>query len=316
MAKIFISHAHKDKELVSRISQILQEANHSIITPMAFNVPGDRVEKKITDAILTSDIVIFVLTKNSIDISSINYDMGMVSSYARLTSKPIVLPILFGDLLLPLLLSNFLALRFPNEITSDDDIKNKLLLSISKSLGERQARIKENEDLALKLTTSSKEYISESIYKLEKREKHYKTIGYVFYGLGFLLLGVGLWYAFFRMKIVTKEFSMDSFLTSFLYFVVFITFLGVIIKTSFALAKSFMVESLRNSDRVHAIKFGEFYLKTFGSEVRWQELKEAFQHWNIDLGSDFVRQNIKDFDPDFLTKLISALKLVKEDIKK
>jgi len=90
----------------------------------------------------------------------------------------------------------------------------------------------------------------------------------------------------------------------------------VIIKTSFAIAKSFMVESLRNSDRVHAIKFGEFYLKTFGSEVRWQELKDAFQHWNIDLGSDFVKQNVKDFDPDILTKLVSALKLVKDEMKK
>lgn len=61
-----------------------------------------------------------------------------------------------------------------------------------------------------------------------------------------------------------------------------------------------MSESLKNSDRRHAISFGNFYLRAYGEKATWHEIKEAFQHWNIAKESAFSALNPKEFDPDFL----------------
>jgi hypothetical protein len=69
-----------------------------------------------------------------------------------------------------------------------------------------------------------------------------------------------------------------------------------------------MVESLRNADRIHAISFGQFYLKAFGEHAEWAEIKEAFQHWNIDKGSSFMQQEAKDINPEILKTALEIAK--------
>lgn len=44
----------------------------------------------------------------------------------------------------------------------------------------------------------------------------------------------------------------------------------------FTLAKAFMVEVIRCSDRIHAISFGIFFLDTYGSEASREEVLQAF----------------------------------------
>ena len=71
-----------------------------------------------------------------------------------------------------------------------------------------------------------------------------------------------------------------------------------------------MVEALRNADRRHAISFGEFYLRAYGANADWKEVKEAFQHWNIDKGSHFLGQNNSEFDPQIFQLAIEIAKAV------
>jgi hypothetical protein len=52
---------------------------------------------------------------------------------------------------------------------------------------------------------------------------------------------------------------------------------------------------------MHAIRFGDFYLNAFGEKVEWSELKEAFQHWNIDRLSTFSGLDASQIDPQILT---------------
>ena len=89
-----------------------------------------------------------------------------------------------------------------------------------------------------------------------------------------------------------------------------------IAKFSFTLGKSYMVESLRNADLSHAIPFGEFYLKSFGANSDWSELKEAFQHWNIDSGSVFSEQQSADFDPKLIETASTLAKVMVDSSKK
>ena len=79
----------------------------------------------------------------------------------------------------------------------------------------------------------------------------------------------------------------------------------------FVLGKSFMVESIRNSDRIHAISFGEFFLNAYGNVATRDEVREVFGNWNIDNGSSFITQSPKDYDPQLVENLINALNALK-----
>ena len=78
----------------------------------------------------------------------------------------------------------------------------------------------------------------------------------------------------------------------------------------FSLGKSYSSESLKSSDRIHAIRFGEFYLRAFGDKTKWEELKEVFQHWNIDRNSSFASLDVSQFDPKILESLTDLIKVV------
>ena len=58
-----------------------------------------------------------------------------------------------------------------------------------------------------------------------------------------------------------------------------------------------MHESLKIGERAHAIRFGEFYLDTYGANAQWSEVKEAFAHWNISGQSAFSQAESDDVDP-------------------
>ena len=73
-----------------------------------------------------------------------------------------------------------------------------------------------------------------------------------------------------------------------------------------------MNEAFKNSDRMHAISFGEFYLNAFSERTNWEELKEVFQHWNMDKNSSFASQSAKDFDPQFFEKVIETFKILSQ----
>jgi hypothetical protein len=91
--------------------------------------------------------------------------------------------------------------------------------------------------------------------------------------------------------------------------------LTAVARLAFVLGKSFMVESLRNGDRAHAISFGRFYLQAFGSRADWAEIKEAFQHWNIDSGSSFSSQSPSDVDPIVVQAAVEIVKAVASKAK-
>lgn len=77
---------------------------------------------------------------------------------------------------------------------------------------------------------------------------------------------------------------------------------------AFALGKSYISESLKCSDRIHAIAFGKFYLQAYGETATWADLKEVFQHWNIDRTSTFSSLDSAQIDPQILSLLADVVK--------
>ena len=172
---------------------------------------------------------------------------------------------------------------------------------------ESQIRVRESEkkEDQLRVKKNLAQYIQKTLEELHKRERNYRIFGYFWYGLGLIVLatgfGVTLWRAQNSPGIPSPS-DWPTFAQLALLMVIVIGLLWALAKYAFTLGKSFMVESLRNSDRIHAIRFGEFYLKAFPDEADWEEIKEAFQHWNIDMGSAFFDQDPAHLDHE-LTKV-------------
>ena len=174
-------------------------------------------------------------------------------------------------------------------------------------IAESQIRARERErtEDQLRVERNAAQYIQKSLEELHKRERNYRILGYLWYGLGLTVLTIGLGVTLWRVQNspgIPPLSDWPTFAQLALLMVIVIGLLWALAKYAFTLGKSFMVESLRNSDRIHAIRFGEFYLNAYADEASWNEIKEAFQHWNIDSGSAFFDQDPAHFDHE-LTKV-------------
>jgi hypothetical protein len=66
---------------------------------------------------------------------------------------------------------------------------------------------------------------------------------------------------------------------------------GLLSRYAFVYSRSFMHESLKSGERFHAIKFGEFYLDAYGADANWDQIREAFENWNISGMSAFSKED-------------------------
>jgi hypothetical protein len=101
-------------------------------------------------------------------------------------------------------------------------------------------------------------------------------------------------------------------------YLLLVTFKGLILvglfialaKYSFIYSQSYMHESIKNSERGHAIKFGKFYIESYGASASWHQVKDAFEHWNIECNSAFSKQDTSKFDPKSIESAVSIIQAI------
>jgi len=101
-------------------------------------------------------------------------------------------------------------------------------------------------------------------------------------------------------------------------YVLLVTFKGLILiglfialaKYVFTFSQSYMHESVKNSERRHAINFGKFYLETYGADASWGQIKDAFEHWNIVSDSAFSKHETASFDPKSVESAVSLINAI------
>ncbi|MGK5059245.1 hypothetical protein ACQ4WY_20175 [Janthinobacterium sp. LB2P49] len=71
-----------------------------------------------------------------------------------------------------------------------------------------------------------------------------------------------------------------------------------------------MHESIKRSDRAHAINFGKLYLEIYGNSVDRKELIDIFENWNITSESAFSKANPSGFEPQISDKIDMIAKLI------
>ena len=110
------------------------------------------------------------------------------------------------------------------------------------------------------------EQVLEKLTVTERRQKRYAGILYAISAV-MLLLTMGIAVVF----ISRTDFANASLEKTLAVGVVYL-FLAILVvslsKFLFTLAKSFMVEAIRCSDRIHAISFGKFYIEAFEEKGR------------------------------------------------
>jgi hypothetical protein len=182
--------------------------------------------------------------------------------------------------------------------------------TVENAIGRQIARDEKKQEVRERVEKNAAEFIKQALDALRQRERTYRIVGYMWYGLGYLALIAGVGAAAWRATTAANARLGWSELVGFAVFgFVLIALLIAVAKYSFTLGKSFTMEALRNADRSHAISFGEFYLNVAGDQVEWKDVKDAFQHWNIDKGSSFAGQEAKQFDPQLLEAALEVAKL-------
>lgn len=164
-------------------------------------------------------------------------------------------------------------------------------------------KLRLTEEAQQTLQDNSKKFVRSALSLLGAKENRFHVISVVWAIAGALSLLAGV-----IIAVVTMINSSDSYhqapgaSLSYYFFHLFrglvvVGLCGVLSRYAFVFSNSYMHESLKIGERVHAIRFGELYLDTYGANAEWDQVKEAFAHWNISGQSAFSKADPGAVDP-------------------
>lgn len=294
---IWLCSVDKDKDLRESLMSNIQ------------NLVGVKLNPEIPD------LVIVILTVNS---NTDNNFLADVKYYIDMGKRndgvPIVLPALF-DISFQKVDDIFRRLSFIVMNYKYNTVQLNELINVIKYYEGKLDIINNaisNEKKIEKITKKADDFVDRSINKLEKRESINKRNAYLCYIFAFVSLVISICFTFWKVGYFfnNSDLTLSIQIQMGLSSIIAITLIIALSKFTFMLGKNFMVESLRNFDRIHAIEFGRFFLSSFGNNAKWEEVERVFKDWNIDYGSSFKNQTNSDYDPELLKYTTELLKLV------
>lgn len=315
MAQVFISYSHQDEAIVRQIAEGLGNLGHRVVFAGESITAGKSWRDTLTQSLMVADAVVVLVSEASINSQWIMAEAGAALAYSQERGKSVVIPVVIDPVNLPHVLSEIQAIMVP-----DRDV-DKIVELVSKALdalvGRQIAQEQEKQEVQIRIQATAAEYIGKSLNQLRSKERRYRVTASVWYGFGYSALLGGVAFGIWRASMVaTIQMNWPGFAHFVAVGIITIGLLIALSKFAFTLGKAFMVESLRNSDRIHAISFGEFYLNAYAEKAEWKELKEALQHWNIDSGSSFITQDTSQYDPKMIETGMEIAKLLSSQIDK
>lgn len=190
-------------------------------------------------------------------------------------------------------------------------LSKRLINLINAISNAPQKRIQQKEKQE-QIEVSAASFVQESISELSKREQRLKFQAMLWYFIGFISLVGGIVVAVFL--VVTNEAELQSTIGIIYLILKSLLIIGLLVAASryaFNLGKTYMNESLKNADRIHAISFGKFYLQVFGTNIKPDDLKEVFKDWNTSQESPFLKLDSSEFDPQLLQAFLKFAEVMK-----
>ncbi|MEZ8673893.1 toll/interleukin-1 receptor domain-containing protein [Vibrio cyclitrophicus] len=303
MTKICLSYVQDVKLEVEKVKGVLVDLEYEVLDLINDILPGDDISASIESMMEESDVIVHFVSEGSLASKWFNRELSLSEAF----SKRVIPVICHPNIELPKQLEDKLALRL--------DFMDPVQIANEIDRASTKYRVKDKIDTEIKIETTQRvernisEYISVSIKDLSKKENSFKCQAYFWYAVGYIALLSGVGAGVYKAtKMSMGKVELLALIQFLLLSSVILGLLVALSKYAFTLGKSCMVESLRNSDRAHAISFGDFYLKAFPNDLEWDKVKEVFQHWNIDKGSSFSEQSPESFDPKILAAAIEISK--------
>lgn len=162
------------------------------------------------------------------------------------------------------------------------------------------------------------EFVESAVAALKEKEESFsdKAANWNFHGSISLGLAIAsaigaLIYGGFEFNSAAKE-NIDWFFFSFLLIkgLIVVSLFGAFAKHAYNIGNAYMHESLKRSDRMHAINFGKLYLEVYGNEVSQNDMKSIFENWNMNSDSAFTKIQASNFEPkvvEQVTQMINAV---------
>jgi hypothetical protein len=325
MAKIYISYKHEDLETVRRISEDLRNRGHETIMDESVLKVGQDWRKVLLSSLKEADGVLVLITERSLESKYVISEIGTARAYvAESDNEKFIIPVIYGNIPIPSFIEDLYCIRLDEG--NFIEALNKIDSSISGFIARKQAAHENLVKEKAKVEGSAAGFIKDATEALKIRERVNSLIAYLCYlfGGGALVWGVRIGVTGFN-KLNDIQLYLDKhpnqiwaiYIMAILKSAIVIGLLIAASKYAFTLGKSFMHESLRNADRIHAISFGEFYLKAYGDRVgSHAEIKEIFKDWNIDKPSSFSSLDTNTYDPKFTEGLLDVIKTLSDKVKK
>ncbi len=329
MAKIFIStprfRRETDFEIFNLLKLSLLEKGHEIISDdfdSSLHYNNEKIDKHFNELLFEADIIIALITESSLETKSGLSELSRLRNYVAHTDTKLFVPIISSLISLKELPEYYLslnAIRLENDSKIEiERVSSRIDEYINLFLGKKLAKEEKSKVLKENLESSAPNYITETISELETREKYQRTISIVWYVVGFLsiILGiiVAIWFTTSGLILNNEKENWSLTIFYSIKSIFIIILLITASKYCFNLAKSYMSESLKIADRIHAISFGKFYLQIFKNNINPSEVKEIFRDWNINNQENhFSNQNTDDYDPKILEKAIEMVNKIKND---
>jgi len=272
----------------------------------------------LTKILDSADAVVAILTEESLNSKNVLNEITVALAQMDAAENKLFLPVVVGE---NIEIPSFLLDRFVEMVPNFMDRHlNKVVSSIHRVIERNRATQEEKRraksEQAQKLETSKTEFIREAEERLNKKEASLKLSANIWYGFGYAALIIGVFAAFFLIKeSISKDLDMSSMVLLSIKGLICVGLLIASSKYAFTLGKSYMNESLKNSDRLHAISFGKFYLQAYGDVVSPDDVKEVFQHWNIDKDSSFKDIGSQHFDPRIIESAIEIASILTRNDK-
>ena len=193
-----------------------------------------------------------------------------------------------------------------------EELASRVVSVIAVMRGAKEAQLADKKEFQERVERQLDVHIRPVLERLSAEQTSLQRASTAFYSVALITLVVGLlfaivraWQAHFAQTQTWTQIGQSSISS-----IIVIGMLSAVARLSFVLGRSFMVESLTNGDRAHAISFGRFYLQAFGDKATWPEVQEAFKDWNVERGGSFATQAPSDVDPLILQALVEAAKNV------
>ncbi|GEO24169.1 hypothetical protein CQA01_47030 [Cyclobacterium qasimii] len=285
---------------------------------------GHDINMSIKKAMQSADIHIALISNKSLNSNYFINELSQIRNYSVHSNlRKLFIPVFFPDIsfeTLPNSIQNIRGISIDGTTESNSKtLAKEIELAINSFYGKQFAIEEEEKEVKEKIESSAPEYISQTLIDLQSKETNMKRYAIIWYGLGFLALIAGVAGTIWLSNPGLADFGEKENWSKTIFFAIKSALIIILLiassKYSFNLGKSYMNETMKIADRIHAISFGKFYLQVFNKRIETEELKDIFRDWNISNQSSFMGQKSEDFDPKLLDKISEVIDKIKGNDK-